>query len=409
MRTGVADVPGRDVGESLTPEEVDQARRDTPGTRDGIFLDSAGSSLMPAPVVDAVRTHLDLEAHIGGYAARDLMADRIAGVYASIARLIGAQPREIALLENATRAWDAAFYSLRFQPGDRILTDVSAYGSNYLAFLQMARKTRVEIVVVPDDADGQLDVEALEAAVTPSTRLIAVTWIPTASGRVNPAYEVGAVARSHQVLYLLDACQAVGQLPIDVIQLGCDFLSGTGRKYLRGPRGTGFLYVRDAVLDQVEPPAADVRSAEWVDPSTFRWRPDATRFETWEMNYAAVLGLGRAVDYALGWGINRTWERIRALAEKLRRALSTVGGVVVRDTGRVQGGIVTFSLDGVDARDVRTRLADRGIRVSVSTADGQLLDFRRRNLPDLVRASVHYFNTEDELDAFVDAVRDIRG
>jgi cysteine desulfurase/selenocysteine lyase len=167
--------------------------------------------------------------------------------------------------------------------------------------------------------------------------------------------------------------------------------------------------VREAMLDRIEPPAADVRSAEWVDPSTFRWRPDATRFETWEMNYAAVLGLGRAVDYALGWGIDRTWARIRALAGTLRQGLSTVHGVVVRDTGRVQGGLVTFSVDGIDAREVRMRLAERGIRVSVSAADGQLLDFRRRNLPDLVRASVHYFNTEDELDAFVDAVRDIRG
>lgn len=389
-----------DRAEPADEFDVARARRETAGLESGLFLDSAGASLMPRPVLATVIAHLELESQLGGYRAKEEREAQIEGVYDSIAQLIGCARGEIALLENATRAWDAAFYGLALGPGDRILTDVAAYGSNYLAFLQAARRTGAEILVVPDGADGQLDLAALEAAMDERTRLLAITWIPTGGGRVNPAAAAGAIARSHNVPYLLDACQAVGQVPVDVQALQCDFLSATGRKYLRGPRGTGFLYVRREFLERVEPPVIDVRSATWTTEASYRWRPDARRFETWEMNYAGLLGLGRAVDYAMSWNVERTWRRIEALAAGLRGRLNAIPGVRTHDTGRTRCGIVTFSVDGQAAPSIKERLAAERVTVSVSGPGGQRLDFERRGLREVVRASVHYFNTEAELDRF---------
>lgn len=395
------------TGAAPVPFPIDRVREETPGVRRHLFFDSAGASLMPGPVLETVKAHLEREAEVGGYTAKADAEDALRAVYARIAALIGAAPEEVALLENATRAWDQAFYGIPFRSGDRILTDVSCYGSNYLAFLQMARRIGVEIVTIPDTPQGDLDLDRLESLIDGRTRLIALTWIPTASGRVNQAREVGVLAERHGVLYLLDACQAVGQVPVNVRDLRCDFLSATGRKYLRGPRGTGFLYASTRALKEVEPAVVDVRSADWVSPSHYELRPDARRYETWEMNYAAVLGLGASVAYALSLPEEATWSRIHGLSARLRSRLEALRGVKTHDTGSLQGGIVTFTVKDLTARSVKERLFQQGAIVSVSSPDGQLLDFERRKLPPLVRASVHYFNTEDEVDRLVALVADL--
>ncbi len=295
--------------------DVERARADTPGCLDVVHLNNAGAALPPRLVVDTVIEHLELEARIGGYAAGDAVAERSAAVYESVAALVGAQTDEIALVENATRAWDMVFYALaaRFEAGDRILTSRAEYASNVIAFLQIARRTGARVEVVPDDETGQLSVDALREMIDERVRVIAISWIPTQGGLVNPAAAVGAVAREAGVPYLLDACQAAGQLAIDVDALGCDFLSATGRKYLRAPRGTGLLYVRRTWIEQLEPPFLDVHSARWVRDDAIEIRDDARRFETWEHSVANQLGLGAAVDYARAIGIAAIEERVHAV------------------------------------------------------------------------------------------------
>jgi len=392
------------LSSGFSEADISRARRETPGCEEVLHFNNAGASLMPEPVVDATVSHLRLEARIGGYEAAKRSREAIERVYGATAALIGCDRDEIAVVENATRAWDMAFYSIPLGPGDRILTAIAEYASNYIAFLQVARKTGAKVEPVPNDEHGQISVEALRNMMDERVKLIAITHVPTNGGLVNPAAEVGKVAREAGVLYLLDACQSIGQVPIDVRTIGCDMLSATSRKYLRGPRGTGFLYVRRAVLEDLEPPFLDLHAAEWTGKESFEIRSDARRFENWETNFAGKVGLGVAVDYALGWGLDAIWERVRTLAEDLRSRLNDLPGVAVRDLGAEKCGIVTFTVKGHAAEEVSRRLSAEGINTSVAPPSSTLLDTEERNLGPLVRASVHYYNTAEEVSRFCEAL-----
>ena len=387
--------------------DVARARAETPGCSQVLHFNNAGASLMPQVVLDAQVAHLQREAAIGGYESKAEAMDAIEGAYASIARLLNCRAEEIALMENATVAWHAAFLSLPWQEGDRILTAEAEYASNYISYLKLARQKGVVVERVPSTATGDLDVEALERMIDGRVRLIAVTHIPTNGGLVNPAAEIGRIAKAHNILFLLDACQSAGQLDLDVQAIGCDLLSATGRKYLRGPRGSGFLYVRKERLEEIEPPVLDLHSAHWVAPERYEMRPNARRFENWEFNYAAVLGLGAAVDYALAWGMPEIERRVVALAADLRTALAEVPGITVQDIGTRKCGICTFTHERLDAATISARLRAQAINTSVSDPNSTLLDATARGLPDLVRASVHYFNTDEEIDRFCRALREL--
>lgn len=385
-----------------TADEIARLRAETPGCRTVVHFNNAGASLPPTAVLDAHVAHLRREAEIGGYEAHEEAQARIDAVYASVARLLGAAgPDEIALVENATRAFDMAVYGLPLAPGDVILTSTAEYHSMFVTYLHLARRG-VVVEVVPSDAAGQIDVGALRKRIHGRVKLIALAHVPTNGGLVQPAEAVGEVARAAGVFFLLDATQSVGQLPVDVRRIGCHALAGTSRKYLRGPRGAGFLWVTREWIERLEPPLMEGHAAEWVEPDRYVLRPDGKRFEVWEANYAARLGLGAAVDYALALGIDRIWERVRALGDALRERLSALPGVVVRDLGVVRGGIVSFTVRDVEAARVKAALRAASINVTVSPARGTLLDMRARGLREIVRASVHYYNTEAELDRLVD-------
>ncbi|HEU5362826.1 MAG TPA: aminotransferase class V-fold PLP-dependent enzyme [Gaiellaceae bacterium] len=387
--------------------DLDRVRADTPGVAHVAHLNNAGSSLPPRQVVDALVDHLRREAEIGGYEAARERRDSWEHTYDALARLLNAQRDEIAVIENATRAWDMAFYSFRLGPGDRVLTGRAEYASNWIALKQVTERTGARIEVVPDDEHGQIDLQALESLLDADVRLVSLVHVPTQSGLVNPAEEVGRITRAAGVPLLLDACQSAGQLPLDVEKIGCDILSGTGRKFLRGPRGTGFLRVRRELIEELEPPLLDMHAADWLPDGSYRIRDDARRFENWETYYAGKIGLGVAVDYALELGIEAIWERIRQLAASLRATLAEVDGVTVLDRGAVLGATVTFDVAGVDPASVRDRLATHGVNVSVMEASSAQLDYGARGIADAVRASVHYYNHDGDLDRLVEGVKEI--
>jgi cysteine desulfurase / selenocysteine lyase len=389
---------------SITPFDLARARRETPGCEQVLHFNNAGAALMPQPVLDALIQHLQLEAIRGGYEAADEAREAVEHVYEAIATLLGCQMEEIAVIENATRAWDMAFYSFPLKAGDRILTAMNEYASNYIAFLQIARKTGATVDVIPNDEFGQLSIEALQNMIDERVKLIAITHIPTNGGLVNPAAAVGRVAKAAGIPYLLDACQSVGQMPLNVEEIGCDMLSATGRKFLRGPRGTGFLYVQQSLIERLEPPFLDLHAARWVALDRYEIRPDARRFENWETNYAGKIGLGVAVDYALGWGLEAIWEQVLWLAQRLRTRLDGLPGVQVRDLGQVQSGIVTFTVEGHTPEAIQQRLAAQKINITTTTVYSTRLDMEARGLSQMVRASVHYYNSEEEIERFCEAL-----
>jgi len=387
---------------------LEAVRAATPGVDNVIHVNNAGAALPPSVVTDTVVDYLRREEAIGGYETADERHDQLEAVYDSLGALVGAPRQHMAVIENATRAWDMAIYGYPFERGDRVVTCRAEYSSNVLAFLQLERRFGIEMVLIDDDEYGQIDLAHLDAELTRGAAMVAMTHIPTSGGLINPAEEVGALCGEHGVFFVLDACQSAGQVPLDVGAIGCDVLSGTGRKYLRGPRGTGFLYVSERALDVLEPPFIDLHAADWTRVDDYEWRPDARRFENWETYYAGKAGLGAAVDYAMGVGIETTAVRIADLAARLRNGLESLDRVAVHDKGARRGGIVTFTVDGVDATSVHAQLLARRINTSTSGPDRARLDLEPRGLPTVIRASTHYYNSEDEIDAVIAAVDEVR-
>ncbi|MEM9496308.1 MAG: aminotransferase class V-fold PLP-dependent enzyme [Pseudomonadota bacterium] len=382
--------------------DIDRIRAETPGIGNQVHLLACGSALMPQSVVDAVVDYTRLEADLGGYEAQAKRQNDLDTVYDSVARHLSASSREIALLENATVAWCHAFYALPLAPKSRILTCEAEYAANYVAFLQRTKRDDLRIEVVPSDETGALDLDALDATMDSDVGLIAITWVPTNGGLVNPAAQVGRIARKFDVPFLLDACQAAGQMRIDVDELGCDFLSVTGRKFLRGPRGTGFLYVRDKWLETLEPAIIDHFGAPWVARHRYVLRDDARRFETWENSYALRAGLGAAVEYADAIGLDAIEARVQALAGRCRDLLGRHPAISLHDLGRHKCGIVSFSINGADAEWMADQLAEVGIVIGTSLPESTRIDSENRNLALTLRMAPHYYNTEDEIEQAIE-------
>lgn len=388
--------------------DVERARALTPGCEHVVHLNHAGASLLPQPVLDAVVGHLELEARIGGYEAAEAADPALEAVYASLGRLLGADAGDLALVDSATTAWNAAVGALPVAEGDRVVCTRTEYGANAIALLLLVERTGCQVVVVEDGPDGDVDLDAFAAALRAGPVAFAsLVHVPTGNGIVNPAEEVGRLCREVGVPFVLDACQSVGQLPIDVGRIGCSVLTASARKFLRGPRGVGFLYVAPDLLPRLRPRTLDLRSAAWVAPDRYEPRADVRRFEQFEADVAGRLGLGAAVDHALSWGLDAIEARVVALAKGLRDRLAEVPGVVVHDRGARQGAITTSSAAGVTATELRARLRERDINTSVVLPGFAQHDLPHRGLGELLRASVHYVTTDDELDRVAAAVAEV--
>lgn len=387
----------------MTDRKLDRLREETPGVGAVVHLNNAGAALMPRPVLDAVTGHLELEARVGGYEAAELREDAVSGVYAGLARLLGTQSRNIAVTENATISFASVLSAVPFREGDVILTTRNDYVSNQIQYLSLARRVGVEIVRAPDLPGGGVDAPAMADQVRRlRPRLAAVTHVPTNSGLVQEVAVIGESCRELGIPFLVDGCQSVGQMPVDVEELGCDFLSGTGRKFLRGPRGTGFLYVSDRMIDAGwEPLLPDMRGADWIEADLYQPSPDARRYENWEFPYALVLGLGAAVDYALDLGLEWIRDRAWSLAGDLRLALAELPGVSVIDRGDTLSATVSCVVDGWDAGDLVGALRERGVNTSTTDRTSAVIEFDELGVSGALRVSPHYYNTHGELDAFL--------
>ncbi len=386
-----------------------QWRDDTPGCSKRVHLNNASAGLMTRSVLDAITTHLQRESVLGGYESSDEAEASVIAAYSNVAQLLGANPRNVAVVENSTVAFFQALAAFDFRPGDVIVTTRNDYISNQLAYLSLARRQGIEVRRAADLPEGGVDPQSVRELLRgPRVRLLAVTWVPTNSGLMQPVETLGELGESASVPYLIDACQAVGEIPVDVARLRCDFLSATGRKFLRGPRGIGFLYVSDRALQRGDHPLyIDMRGADWITADTFELTPDARRFENWEFAYALVLGLGEAARYALSVDVGRGGRRARELATTLRTKLAALPGYRVLDRGKDLAAIVTAAVSGWDAPALVTALRQRGINTSASLGAYAVIDMAEKNAKSALRISPHYYNTEAELDVLIDALKSL--
>jgi selenocysteine lyase/cysteine desulfurase len=396
------------LDEAAIADGLRRWRIETPGCATRIHLNNAGAALMPRPVADAIRQHIAKEEALGGYEAAEARADLVGGAYASVAKLVNARPANIAVVENATVAVAEALSSLDFARGDVIVTTQADYPSNQLMYLSLARRLGVEVRRAEELPEGGADPQSVrEILRSKRCRVVAVSWVPTNSGLVQPVAEIGRVCEEAGVPFVVDACQAVGQLPIHVGEIGCDFLAASARKFMRGPRGIGFLYVSDRVLKAgTYPLYLDMRGADWTAPDDFRLTPDARRFENWEFAYALVLGMGAAADYALEVG-DVAFRRSRALAAYARERLATLGRLRVLDRGPSLCAIVTAAIAGRDASEVKLELRKRGVNTSASDREDGVIDMDRKGASSALRVSPHYYNTKAEVDSAVAVLDDV--
>lgn len=357
----------------------------------------------------AIVAHLEAEAALGGYEAADAARDGIAATYQAVARLVGAEPSRIALAQSSTVAFAQALSAFDLGPGDTILTSRADYASNQIMYLSLARRRGVGIVRADDLPEGGVDPQSVAALIARRRpALVAISWIPTNSGLVQDVEAVGAVCEQAGIPYLVDACQAVGQMPVDVTRIRCDYFAATARKFLRGPRGMGFLCVSEAALRRGSYPLlVDMRGATWTEADAFRIADGARRFETWEISCALLLGLGAAAEYALDVGLETARERSWRLAERVRERLSTVPRARVLDRGRVRCAIATAAFDGIAGADLKLQLRARGINTSSPDRDDAVIDMAAKGVESALRISPHYYNTEAEVDRAVEVIGEL--
>ena len=391
------------------PPELARWRADTPGSERVIHLNNAGAALQPAAVRDAVLRHLELEQEMGGYEAAEARVDTIRDAYEAVGRLFGASERKVAMQQNSTVAFAQAFAAFDLRRGDLILTSRADYASNQIMYLALSRRVGVEVVRAPDAPEGGIDPQAVRELIRRRRpTLLALSWIPTNSGLVQPAEPIGEICREADIPYILDACQAVGQMPVDVGRLHCDYLAAATRKFMRGPRGVGFLYVSDRALEAgAYPLTVDMHGADWTDPETFALKPDARRFEQWEISHALVLGAGAAAGYALEVGIGKARERSWGLAASVRERLAEMDGIRVLDRGRSLCAITTAELGGRNAEQVKLALRARGINTSSPLREDAVIDMDEKRAASAIRISPHYYNTADEIDRALAALAEV--
>jgi len=386
--------------------DLPKVRQDTLYCEDKLFFNSAGSSLPPAIVTQTMKVYLDDEEQHGGYYVADKRADEINEFYKVTAELLNARSRNIAFTYNATDSYARALSSIHFQKGDLILTTNDDYISNQIAFLSLKKRYQIEIIRIKLDDRAALDLNDFEECMHKhQPKVVAVTHIPTNSGKIQDVEAIGRICEKFDTIYLVDACQSIGQLPLDVYKIKCDFLSGTGRKFLRGPRGTGILFVSDKMLSQeLAPLMVDMRGAEWIDADRFQLFPGARRFEMWEFSYAHLLGLSEAIRYANEVGLGNIEKYNQMLCTHLREALQKVDGVHLYDEGSKLGSLITFRKDGISLQHTKVHLEENQVYFSLSTKNNAHIDFGRKGIDWAVRLSPHYFNTMEEADELVNVI-----
>ena len=329
--------------------------------------------------------------------------------YEAIAQLLHTQSRNIAFAHDATSAYIQALSAIPFEKGDVIITSQNDYSSNQIQFLSLQKRFGVVVKRIRPSENGDLDINDFQSLIKEKRpKLVAITHVPTNSGLIQNVEEIGRICRAHEIIYLVDACQSVGQLVVDVSRIQCDFLSATGRKFMRGPRGTGFLYVSDRVLEMgLAPLFVDGCGATWTAPNEYELDPTARRFHTWEKPYALVMGLKAAAQYACQIGLENIENRNRQLMTRLGNHLDNIPGVTTFDKGDRRCNILTFRKANKSEKRIAEVFSQHQVYFGISTLEWGVIDYADKGVDWTVRVSPHYFNTVEEMDRLAEIIEGI--
>ncbi|MFB6454976.1 aminotransferase class V-fold PLP-dependent enzyme [Chitinophaga sp. Hz27] len=388
--------------------DLNTLRRDTPGCDHVIHLNNAGAALIPLPVLTAMQEYIKEEAEFGGYETAEKYAVALDSFYDLAAQLLQTHSRNIAFTTNSTDSYNKALSAVPFKEGDVVLLTENDYPANFISLINLEKRYGIKLVLVKNVADGEIDLEDLEDKIrTYHPKLVSITHIPTSSGLVQPAEAIGEITSRYDTLYLLDACQSLGQLPVTAAATKADFISGTTRKFLRGPRGAGLLYVSDRALDMgLEPLLPDGAGNVWTGPFTYTPGTDAKRFELWEKSRAIQMGSIAALKYLLDIGIENVSTRNQMLATELRLALQEVPGVKLQDRGKQLSSIITFTVAGKQEAGAKQFFRERGINIFTSLKSSAVIDFQEKGIDWVMRVSPHYYNDGEELTRFLEVLRE---
>jgi cysteine desulfurase / selenocysteine lyase len=388
---------------------VEQLRQETPGCLNQIFFNNAGASLIPKPALKAMIDYLEQENLVGGYELAQQKMPQTAQFYEQAAILLNTKPQNIAFANHATDAYNKAISSIPFKKNDTILTTIDDYVSNHITFLSLQKRFGINIITSKKRFNNEIDFEDFEEKIiVHKPILVAVTHVPTNTGLIQNVEKVGELCQKHNALFLLDACQSVGQIEVDVQNIQCDFLTATGRKFLRGPRGTGLLYVSDKVLNLgLEPLFLDLHSAQWTSTNTYKTVKTAQKFESWELSHASLLGFATSLKYLNDIGIKNIEIQNKKISGYFREKLSIIENILVLDYGKNLSNIITWQHKKLSLLEHQTILKQNKICFSIAHKSVAIFDFEAKKVDWAIRFSPHYYNTIEEIDTVVDLLKSI--
>jgi cysteine desulfurase / selenocysteine lyase len=377
-----------------------------------VYLDNGATAQKPRAVIDSLVRFYERDnanVHRGLHALSMRATDAYEGARTRVAKFVNAaDPAEIIFTRGTTEGINivARSYAALLKPGDVILATEMEHHSNMIPWQQLAKATGAKLQYVPvlgADAEGGLDLAALDRLLTPQVKIFAFTHFSNTLGTINPAAELCRRARAVGAVTVIDAAQSIGHMPLDVRAIGCDFLSFSGHK-MCGPTGIGALYGRRALLDSLTPTETGGGIVVTVHYDSATWKPAPERFEAGTPNVAGAIGLGAACDYLDGLGREKIAAHDEALGKLAYEKLSTLPGIRLIGPRGSRGGLVSFAFNDVHAHDVVTFADEDGVALRGGHHCNQPL-MRKLGLTSTTRASFYVYNTEEEIDVLVASLR----
>ncbi|QAV25868.1 cysteine desulfurase [Neobacillus thermocopriae] len=374
-----------------------------------VYLDSAATSQKPLPVIEAIDNYYrqyNSNVHRGVHTLGTKATDAYEGAREKVRRFIGAaSTEEIIFTRGTTTAINlvaASYGRANVREGDEIVITYMEHHSNIIPWQQVAKQTGATLKYIPLQPDGTIRLEDVEQTVTPNTKIVAVMHVSNVLGTINPVKEIAQIAHKNGAVVVVDGAQSTPHMKVDVQDIDCDFYAFSGHK-MCGPTGIGVLYGKKRLLEQMEPVEFGGEMIDFVGLYESTWKELPWKFEGGTPIIAGAIGLGAAIDFLEQVGLDHITEHEHRLAQYALEQLATIDGLTIYGP-KARAGLVTFNIDGVHPHDVATVLDAEGIAVRAGHHCAQPL-MKWLNVTATARASFYLYNTEEEIDALVSALK----